>query len=263
MRTAKYCLIKQMNWSEYTNQHNTLGIVTGYNIYVDSFQDACSYITQDILNYYLSHCKDIFPKYRREDKLREYAKYILLPGGYKKPKNLRAFKYIYAAYEDYYLNINGDIEDVDFLPEDNLLLLNFISRIIVKIINGEKVDYFYFFPIQKVEIDIKVWNRHYRPHFHNRDDPCNRLLKISKAEKVAGTDPEYSQYLSARQINREKTQNYGKWKKNRFQIPGDWKHYHKCRKQWAKNIDNPSYEKLSKAVWKQELKEIESEINCT
>ena len=57
--------------------------------------------------------------------------------------------------------------------------------------------------------------------------------------------------------------NYSGLRNNRNNVPGDWKHYNKCRKQWAKNIDNPSYEKLSRAVWKQELEEIEADVNYT
>lgn len=46
-------------------------------------------------------------------------------------------------------------------------------------------------------------------------------------------------------------------------ITGTWKRDFKCKKQWMKHFQNPSYEKLSKAVWKQELEEMEADVNYT
>lgn len=39
----------------------------------------------------------------------------------------------------------------------------------------------------------------------------------------------------------------------------NWKYHTKCRKQWAKQINNPSYEKLSKAIWEQEIEKHDKE----
>ncbi len=262
MRTAKYCLIKQMSWSEYIDQHNTLGIVTGCNIYVDSFHDACSYIVKDLLEYYSNYCKNIEWYWDRWRKLSGYSKYILLPGEYSQPKNLRAFKYIYAGYEDCYLKENGDVKDINFLPNENLLLSNFIQRTIREIINREKIDIFYSFSIEKVEVKVKaMWNKQYPESHHSKS---THYALPRKRELALSHDPEVREYLDARDMFKGNFWRHKGIRHNRHSyVPGDWKHYSKCRKQWAKNIDNPSYEKLSKAVWKQELEEMEFDVNCT
>lgn len=256
MGISKYCLIKQMRFEDRYYQHNVLGVLTGYNIYINSFQDACSYITQDLLNCYLLYFKNLTPKYKCEDKLREYGRYILLPGDYTKPKNLRAFHYLYAGYEDCYLHSNGDVRDIDLLPNENLLLSNFVRKTIIKIVDGERVDYFYSFPIKKVEVKVKaMWNKEYPVSHHSKSMHC---ALPGRRELALSHDPEVREYLDARDMFKGNFWRHKGIRHNRHSyIPGDWKHYHKCRRQWAKNIDNPTYEKLSKAVWKQKLLEEE------
>lgn len=260
MRTAKYCLIRQMDSYEYSNQHNNLGVITGYNIYTYSFQDVCSYITQDLLDYYLQHCREIDRKYDRKFELSNYAKYILISGDYTKPKNLRAFEYIYSGYRDYYMDINNDVSGVNFLTDKNFLLTNFVPKVIEKIINNERVEYFYSFPISKVEIKVKaMWNKEHPVSHHSKSMhyalPRRRELALSH-------DPEVREYLDARDMFKGNFWRHKGIRHNRHSyVPGDWKHYHKCRKQWAKNKENPSYEKLSRAVWKQEQKEMEELVN--
>lgn len=263
MRTAKYCLIKQMNWSEYIDRHNILGVVTGYNIYVNSFQDACSYIARDLLKYYADYCKNTDDRwYDRWRKLSGHSKYILLPGEYSQPKNLRAFKYIYAGYEDYYLKENGDVKDINFLPNENLLLSNFISKTIREIADGAKIDIFYSFPIKVTEIKVKaMWNKQH-PESHHLKSIHYALPR--KRELALSHDLEVREYLDARDMFKGNFWRHKGIRHNRHSyVPGDWKHCNKCRKQWAKNIENPSYEKLSRAVWKQELEEIETGAKCT
>lgn len=262
MRTAKYCLIKQMNSEERYYQHNTVGVLTGYNIYVNSFQDACSYIVKDLLEYYSNYCKDIERCWDRWRKLSGHSRYILLPGEYNQPKNLRAFEYIYAGYEDYYLKENGDVKDINFLPNENLLLSNFISKTIREIADEAKIDIFYSFPMEKVEVKVKVmWNKQH-PESHHLKSMHWALPR--KRELALSHDPEVREYLDARDMFKGNFWRHKGIRHNKHSyVPGDWKHYHKCRKQWAKNIDNPSHEKLSKAVWKQELEEMEADVNYT
>lgn len=258
VKREKYCLIKQMTWNEYINQHNSIGIIRGENIYLNSFNDVCSYVAQELLTYYLKYCKTILSSYERQWKLRDNIKFLLLSGEYEKPKNLRAFQFIYSDYRDYHIDKNNDIEGIDFLPEQNRLLSDFISETIEKIANNVKVEYFYSFPIRKEEVTIKaMWNKE-KPISHHRKSchwalPQKRLLALSQ-------DKEIRQYLDARDMFKG---NYWRHKGIRHNkhsyIPGDWKHYHKCRKQWAKNIDNPSYEKLSKVVRDYELNFLEDE----
>lgn len=121
--------------------------------------------------------------------------------------------------------------------------------------NGTPYKLSYLYPILKIDKEYNYCGkRQYRKRFHTR---CWKYLRITKKEAIAGSDSENEQYLTIRQKHRDHCLNYAGYRKNRNNVPGDWKHYHKCRKQWAKNIENPSYEKLSKAVWKQNLLEEE------
>ena len=260
MEKPKYCLIKQMDWGEYLTQHNNLGVVTGYNIYVSSFQDACSYIAQDLLRCYSNYYKNTDWKwYDFWIKLVDNSKYILLSSEYQKPKNLRAFQFLYVNHIDYYLDKNGDVDDVKFLPNETLLLSNFTIKTIRQIINGEKINAVYSFPIEKVEVKVKaMWNKQH-PESHHQKSMHWALPR--KRELALSHDPEIREYLDARDMFKGNFWRHKGIRHNRHSyVPGDWKHYHKSRKQWAKNIENPSYEKLSKAVWEQELIEEEDYI---
>lgn len=257
MSTPKYCIVKQMSWNKYLYQHNILGIVTGCNVYTYSLQDAYSYVAQELLEYYSHYCKNTDDRwYDHWQKLIDVNKYILLSGEYKQPKNLRAFEYIYVGERNCYSDENRDIDDVKFLSNENLLLSDFVRKAIKKVINGEKIDVFYSFPVQKVEIKVKaMWNKLYSVSHHSRSIhwalPRRRELALSH-------DPEVREYLDARDMFKGNFWRHKGIRHNRHSyIPGDWKHNYKCRKQWAKNIENPSYEKLSKAVWKYELLEEE------
>ena len=44
---------------------------------------------------------------------------------------------------------------------------------------------------------------------------------------------------------------------HKMTITGSWKRDFKCKKQWMKHLPEPSYEKLSRIVWEQELEENE------
>lgn len=244
---AKYCLIKQISYGDYVTQYNVSGIVTGWNIYVCSFQDACAYVTQNLLHFYSTHYKYITTKQELYERLLENAKYMLLSGSFDKPRNLKTYTAIYVWEYDFHVSVNETIGNIDFLPEENVLLKNFIHKTIEKIVNGIKVEYFYSFPIYKSKIkvnELSVRDTKTRKHAKSYHD-----VHLHKRDLVLSQDIEYRQYLDARDRFTGKnlvTCQYG----NKKNIPSGWKYLHKCNKQWAKHISNPSYEKLSKAVWR-------------
>ncbi len=265
MKRAKYVVFQKSNYYRYKN-----GVTTWNNQeYMESIYGICTYSFEDIFVFLENELITFFSQNNlrkkgikdRKEELYQYYKNF-------KIYDLKEKKYFGEEYynRNRYLSSFADlltckIFDIDYTYSmSTLIYMSKSYKLITKVAEWNEYSHRlnYSYPILKIDKEYSYWKRHYRPCFHNRDAPCNRYLRISKSEMIAGTDPEYSQYLSARQINRERTQNYSKWKKNRFQIPGDWKHYHKCRKQWAKNIENPSYEKLSKAVWKYELEEKEN-----
>lgn len=261
MKRARYSVVKKTEFIKYRN-----GLNVGYNcrdymeseygIYTYSLEDAATFIIKELIKFYSSYglkYKDFYE--RRKLLLDEYEKYVVM--------DLRLEKSISGRVPF----LEKGVFDTYVLGSVSIWSFNATYPLINNIItwNKNRVDLKYLYPVYVIDEEHYRYSwqkRQYRPRFHSkRYKPC---LEISKREKVEGSDPEYSRFLSARQKNRERTCNWGKpHHKNRNNVPGDWKHYNKCRKQWAKNIDNPSYEKLSKAVWKQELKEIEVDENYT
>lgn len=149
------------------------------------------------------------------------------------------------------------------VSESTLIYISKSYELITRVAewNGTPYKLSYLYPILKIDKEYNCCGkRQYRKRFHTKS---RSYLLETKREAISGSDPEVKQYLSMRQRNRNHCLNYSGLRNNRNNVPGDWKHYNKCRKQWAKNIRNPSYEKLSKAVWKQKLKEIEADENCT
>lgn len=92
-------------------------------------------------------------------------------------------------------------------------------------------------------------------HWHHMKSYGTKTLTPSKAVRIASTDPEYECYLTMRQRNGGCAQINRPCKRNRNNVDGSWKKQHKCQKQWAKHIENPSYEKISKAMWKETFKD--------
>lgn len=70
--------------------------------------------------------------------------------------------------------------------------------------------------------------------------------------RAANTDPELQTYLCPR--DKQIYTNYKHDQKhNQHNIGNNWKRHTHNRKQWSKRIDNPSYTKLSREMWKYEL----------
>ena len=108
---------------------------------------------------------------------------------------------------------------------------------ILKIISWNSYDKHkirYFYPVLKFNNEKEHFQSTYRERYHLRN---RSYFSISKREKIAGSDPEYKCYLTARQRNRELSQIHGAFRPNRNNIPNGRKKGTKCRKQWAKNME--------------------------
>jgi len=255
MKKARYSVIKKTEFIKYHNGLNVgwnrfIYMESKYGIYTYSLEDAATFIIKELIKFYSSYGlknKDFYE--RRKLLLDEYEKYVVMDLRLEKSISGRVSFLEKGVFDTYVL---GSVSIWSFNATYPL-----INNIIAW--NKNRIDLKYLYPVYVVDEEHYRYSwqkRQHRPRFHSkRYKPC---LGIPKREKVEGSDPEYSCVLSARQKNRERTCNWGKtYHKNRNNVPGDWKHYNKCRKQWAKNIENPSYEKLSKAVWKQDLLEEE------
>jgi len=119
--------------------------------------------------------------------------------------------------------------------------------------NGPGNNHTYQFPVSKINMRVgKTEKRQYRSTFHTKSYR-SKVLPPSKSVIAASTDPEYSCYLTMRQKNGGYGITTMQHRTNRANVDGSWKKHSKCKKQWAKRIDNPSYEKLSMAIWKRQL----------
>lgn len=254
MNKAKYSVVKKTEFIKYRDGLN-LGwshvehMELEYGIYTYSLEDAAIFVIKELIKYYSNNglkYKDFYEN--RRLLLNEYEKYVVLNLESKKSISGRASFIEKALFISYVL---GSVSVWSFNATYPL-----INNIIAW--NGNKIDLKYSHPIHIVnEEHYKyLWQkRQYRPKFHLKS---MHYALPRKRELALSHDPEVKEYLDARGMFKGNFWRHKGIRHNRHDnVPGDWKHYHKCRKQWAKNIENPSYEKLSKAVWKQNLLEEE------
>lgn len=253
MKKAKYLVILKDSYFKYKNNihtyDNRVYMDRKYGIYTYTLEDAKSFLFKEMLDYYRKYNLKINNMYWNIQKLKDvFDKYK-----------------IYELTSETEIKLNLDIPcDIYYIPnlrerlplQEKPLVINAYDMIL-KIIswngyNKHKIKYFY--PVLKFDNEKEHFQSTYRERYHRRS---HYNFRISKREKIAGSDPEYKCYLTARQRDRESVQNYGAFSCNHSNIPNGWKKGTKCRKQWAKNIENPSYEKLSSAIWKYELDSIE------
>lgn len=265
IRKAKYYVVLKESYWKYKDDifslENSVYIDREYGIYTYSFEDMMVFLEKELIKYFCKNNLNKLCAYDRKNKLYEFYKEFRI-FDLRKKVNIGDEYLDRKCYHDTFsdLKLHKTFRSYTY-SESTECYLSRTYELIKKVAewNNKPYDLKFLHPVIMVDEEYPHWGNKYRPRFHTRDECYKRGLRVHKSEVIAGTDPEYSCYLTARQKNRESSQNFGApWKKNRFQIPGDWKHYHKCRKQWAKKIKNPSYEKLSKAVWNQELNEVEA-----
>lgn len=222
-------------------------------IYACTLEDVISFMTKKLIQYYIENREGYSSKNNCQKALQLELEQYKIVDLESKQDLLEVI-----VVDELEALLSTDQRDISyraniFYRHYNSFLFLRLNEIIVQIVmwNGKPFDLRYSYPIKSVYKQHKMKIRPRRKTFHT----YVRLHQhISKRELAAGTDPEYSCYLTQRQKNRMKNYNYrASQNNNRGNIPGDWKHYHKCRKQWAKNKKNPSYEKLSKVIWLKEL----------
>lgn len=257
-KKPRYYIVRKSRYVKYLNTSQTKWeyMYREHGVYTYSFEDAVIFLRKELINYFCENNLKNLCISDRKNKLYQFYKKFKIFDLYKQ---VDLGKECYDEYPIYFSSLERKKIDLKFgypySESAKIYILN--SYKLIKEVaewNGVRCNLSFSYPVFTEGKEYNYWKRQHRPCFHNRKYCQYRTLRISKSEYIAGTDPEYQCYLSARQKNREATQNIkpthnGK----RFQIPGDWKHYHKCRKQWAKNIENPSYEKLSKTIWEYEL----------
>lgn len=265
MKRARYVVTLKRKYSKYKNGINTWNnqeyMESVYGIYTYSFDDVFIFLEKELVTYFSQNnllCKEI--KERKEELYQYYKKFKIYDvkdeiyiGEEYYNYNKNHFSNHFVDLRDYRLfNYNSYLNSTLFYTSKSYELITRVAEW-----NGTPYKHGYLYPVLKIDKEYSRYGkRQYRKRFHTRSR--NYLLE-TKREVISESDPETKQYLSMRQRNRNHCLNYSGLRNNRNNVPGDWKHYNKCRKQWAKNIDNPSYEKLSKAVWKQALKEIEAD----
>lgn len=261
IKRARYVVILKSNYYKYKNGINTWNnqeyMESVYGVYAYSFEDILIFLEKELITYFSKNNllgKGI--KDRKEELYRYYKNFKIY--------DLKDEIYIGEEYYNYnrnhFSNHFSDLRDYKLFNYNSFLnsTLMYTSKsydLITKVAEWNGISYKpnYLYPVLKIDKEYSCQGkRQYRKRFHGRS---RNYLILNKKETIAGSDPENRQYLSMRQRNREHSLNYVGLRNNRNNVPGDWKHYNKCRKQWAKNIDNPSYEKLSKAVWKYEVEE--------
>lgn len=266
MKRARYVVTLKRKYSKYKNGINTWNnqeyMESIYGIYTYSFDDVFIFLEKELVTYFSQNnllCKEI--KERKEELYQYYKKFKIY---YVKDEiyigeeyynyNKNHFSNRFVDLRDYRLfNYNSYLNSTLFYTSKSHELITRVAEW-----NGTPYKLSYLYPTLKIDKEYSYWGRRqYRPRFHLRS---MHYALPRKRELALSHDPEVREYLDARDMFKGNFWRHKGIRHNRHSyVPGDWKHYHKCRKQWAKNIDNPSYEKLSKAVWKQALKEIETD----
>lgn len=110
----------------------------------------------------------------------------------------------------------------------------------------------YSYPIRTISV-IRKDTYQGRKHFSYSVVPENDWWsQLTSRTRAANTNPELQSYLRPR--DRQIYTNYKHDQiHNQHNIGNNWKRHTHNRKQWAKRMDNPSYTKLSKEMWKYEL----------
>lgn len=267
MKRARYEVVLKRNYYRYRNGINTWNnqeyMESMYGVYAYSFDDILIFLEKELVTYFSQNNLIGKEVKDRKNELYQYYKDF-------KIYDLENGIYIGEEYHNrkHYIDRFSDLRDFklfnyNHVSESTLIYISKSYELITRVAewNGTPYKLSYLYPILKIDKEYSRYGkRQYRKRFHTRS---RSYLLETKREVISGADPETKQYLSMRQRNRNHCLNYSRLRNNRNNVPGDWKHYNKCRKQWAKNIDNPSYEKLSRAVWKQELEEIEADVNYT
>lgn len=257
MKKSRYIVTSTVDYYKYKNGiniwNNRVYTKRIYGVYTYSFEDVLIFLKKELIMYFSKNNLLIKGIEDRKNELYQYY------------KNFRIYDLkegVYIGEESHHFYHFYDLEFFKLFYYNSFSESTFIHtlkmyEIITEVAKWNGVPYklSYLYPVLKIDEEYSPWGRcQHRKRFHIRS--WNYLL-LSKREAIAGSDPEYRKYLTMRQQRRDHCLNCAGYRKNRNNIPGDWKHYNKCRKQWAKNMDNPSYEKLSKAVWKRELLEEE------
>lgn len=254
MKKAKYLVFINESFYKYKNDIFTFEkrvlMDMEYGIYTYSLADALTFLKIELIAYFTkNNLKDMCISKRKDLLYAFFSKFNIYDLTTKK----------YLNHADRYSNSfwNLEFEKIGceyFYSKERVVYIHSAYDIVSEIAewNGLNPYYLaYLYPVLTIDRENEHFKYQHRSRFHTK---CYNYLALTKREAIAGSDPEYKQFLTMRQRHRDSCLNYSGYRKNRNNVPGDWKHYNKCRKQWAKNIENPSYEKISKAVWKQELK---------
>lgn len=253
IREAKYSVVRKKIKIKYVNINSTgLRRIIWTNlyegIYAYTIQDIITFVRKELIRFYEGkNLKDLSIHKRRKELTDELGSYIfkdLVSGEFITPhKRLIDFSFF---------------EQLEMKPETSPLSMElFFLLKELSNWNGEsnkrKDNHIYQFPISKINMRVeRDRNRQYRSTFHTKSYGT-KTLTPSKSVMAASTDPEYSCYLTMRQKNGGYGITTMQHRTNRANVDGSWKKHSKCKKQWAKRIDNPSYEKLSMAIWKRQL----------
>lgn len=109
----KYCLIRQDDYSG-KNEYNAPICVE--NVYFYTLNDLKAYIADDLYTYIQSQSEEI-SRTRLYDKIRNYAKYVVLNPKYNKPSNKNSFHHLYEGTR-LYINNEGTQKDESLIMAD-------------------------------------------------------------------------------------------------------------------------------------------------
>lgn len=260
----KYCLIRQADYL--CNGRCELPIYVE-NIYFYTLNDLKAYIAEDLYMYAQTQPREL-NKTKLYEKIRTFAKYVVLTPEYKTPANKISYHHL---YEDTYLYINnkgtqkdescilGKIKarNIYWNPfglcefDQNTLekeLTPYTERVIYSLVYGafdKKLQAKYIYPPVKTKVKCTpMWSRpkSYISHqYRGRGNAKHQYIR----EKAMLQDTETNVYTKSKQRLRSK--DYFGGGSGKYSL--GWKSQYKCRKAWMKHKKNAQYVNPTKAIY--------------
>ena len=260
----KYCLIRQADYSR--NGRCELPLYAE-NTYFYTLNDLKVYIADELYVYTHTQVSEVC-KNKFYDKLRNFAKYIVLSSEYVKPTNKISY---HQLYEDTYTYTSNDgvqqdemfilgkirVRDISWNPFNlceldwNALekeLIPYVERVIYDIVYGtfdKKLQIHYIYPYVKTKVVCTpMWSapKTYISHqYRGYGNAKHQYI----TEKALLQDPETYVYTKSRQRLRSK--DYYSGGAGKYSL--GWKAQYKCRKAWAKHKKTVQYVNPTKAVY--------------
>lgn len=242
MKKAKYMVIHVKPFSKKND----------YGAYTYSLHDAYAYLISK-LNKYWDELKDVKDGNTKVDRMYfEMKKFTIYDIENDKILDFIHKVYMFGGDPFYFFSsTTASKETIPYMVYKYFLGITY---------SKETIKYNY--PVGEYVVPSKVYGMSTQKPSHRKcgwkDYWCMKDIVKRKDHRRCKRDEDEEIYLTGRQKNPARRMLNHMQSGNQHNVGNNWKAYTKNRKAWAKHKGTAHYEKPSKMVWKEELKELES-----